>query len=656
MTHTNEYLEKNHRHLFRRLRKGGLLLFVIVLVALLVVSGIGAGRVLAAVLDARDGFVAADAAVREMKFDEALLALEGAETALLDADAAMGLLLPLRPLPWVGRRIHTLDELVEAGLALTPSLQKAMEIGDDLFSVVGETEEGKLRYEDLSAESRQELLSTLEQSLPELERLRAQLARVMSDVEDIESLPLTAAMRETIDPMIEAIPQIQEALDFLIPLATIAPEFGGLGEEKHFLLLFENNDELRPGGGFIGSLGDLVVKDGEVVSLSTEDVYALDGPVETRMTTVPPEPISRYMNVAAWFLRDANWSPDGPISFEKVLEFLAVEETLLGRTPREFDGVIAMTPTFVSGLLNIIGPITVEDQTFTAENFAEALDYEVQYAYVEKGLHPIQRKEIIGTLTKEVVGKLTNFPLPEWGEIISAVNTAGAEKQLFLYSTDETVQQRVDAVGWSGSRTPSDTDVLMVVDANLAALKSDAAVARTISYRVRQNDQGRLIARVSILYDHQGTFDWKTTRYRTYTRVYAPLGSELLRASGTLLDDKLNNPALTAGPVDVTEELGFSVFGAFTAVEPGAQQTLEFVYYLPENLNAELTEGEYELLVLKQLGARSDYALTVDVDFGTPLVSATPSEAEEEFGDTRYLLNTILDQDVPVYVRQKVGD
>ena len=83
---------------------------------------------------------------------------------------------------------------------------------------------------------------------------------------------------------------------------------------------------------------------------------------------------------------------------------------------------------------------------------------------------------------------------------------------------------------------------------------------------------------------------------------------------------------------------------------------LEFVYYLPENLNAELTEGEYELLVLKQLGARSDYALTVDVDFGTPLVSATPSEAEEEFGDTRYLLNTILDQDVPVYVRQKVGD
>lgn len=640
-----------HNHFFRRLRKGALLLFGFLLATALIVSAIGAGRALAAALDARDALAAANTSARALQFHEAIDSLQAAQDSLQEVDAAMGLLFPLRALPWVGERLRSLDQLVETGLALLPSLQQAMNIGAELLDAVALSEEQPLRYEDLSSESRQELLTTLASALPDLQRLDAQLAILAIDVAELETIPLTAAMEEAIDPLVAAMPQLQQALDFMIPLATIAPEFGGLEEEKRFLLLFENNDELRPAGGFIGSLGDLVVKDGEIVSLTTEDVYATDGPAEEFMITVPPTPISQYLNVQAWFLRDANWSPDGPTSFAKSLELLAAEEALLGQEPRSFDGVIAMTPTFVSSLLAIVGSITIEDQTFTAENFAEALDYQVQYAYVEQGLHPIQRKEIIGTLAKELVGKLTDYPLPLWSNIIEAVNTAKVQKQLFLYSTNSMVQERIEAVGWSGSRQSGEQDVVMVVDANLASLKTDSAVDRSIFYRLRQNDQGRLIASLSILYDHQGEFDWKTTRYRTYTRVYVPEGSELLRVSGTLLDDRLNNPSLTTGPVEVVNELGFTSFGAFTAVEPGEQQTLEFVYYLPDALADNFSDGDYELNVLKQLGSRSDSALTVDVDFGTPLLSAVPSEQEEEFGDSQYLLNTKLDQDQQIYVR-----
>ncbi len=44
------------------------------------------------------------------------------------------------------------------------------------------------------------------------------------------------------------------------------------GEEKTFMLLFQNNMELRPGGGYIGSFGILKMQDGQVKELATHDL------------------------------------------------------------------------------------------------------------------------------------------------------------------------------------------------------------------------------------------------------------------------------------------------------------------------------------------------------------------------------------------------
>jgi len=165
--------------------------------------------------------------------------------------------------------------------------------------------------------------------------------------------------------------------------------------------------------------------------------------------------------------------------------------------------------------------------------------------------------------------RIYSLPSADWSLVLKVTMKALTQKQLLLYSTDEVIQDVLQEVGWAGSIDFASVDALMVVDANLASLKSDPAVKRHVTYEVYQNTSNQWVGRVAIAYAHEGMFDWKTTRYRTYTRVYLPQGTQLLGVEGSWFNDITQNPGRAKGSVDVVEESGFISFGAFTSVEPG---------------------------------------------------------------------------------------
>jgi hypothetical protein len=386
----------------------------------------------------------------------------------------------------------------------------------------------------------------------------------------------------------ENYPKINAAVNAAAEAGELAPAFTGYPAEKKYLLLLLNNRELRPGGGFIGTYGILDIKDGEIKTFDTDNIYNFDKLSEPFWTKKSPEPMRQYLNQPKWFMRDSNWWPDFPESSKKALEFYKGEG---GR--EEFDGVIGITPDVLEDIIALIGDITVDGITFTPDNFWDRLEYEVEYGYAKKDVEFAGRKDIIADLGRLVIGKLYDLPYEKWNGMFDLISTNVNEKQLMIYFVDEPMQKLSEEKGFSGQVKSSAGDFVLIADANLAALKTDSVMSRTLVYKLTQNENGDLIAEAKMNYQNLGTYSWKTSKYRSYSRLYAPFGSELIEvtAGGKKIDK-----------VDTIKEFNKTVFGLFFEVEPQTSKEIVWKYKLPQRVVDSLKSGKYELLVQKQPG------------------------------------------------------
>ncbi|KKQ27708.1 MAG: hypothetical protein US42_C0006G0015 [Candidatus Magasanikbacteria bacterium GW2011_GWC2_37_14] len=413
----------------------------------------------------------------------------------------------------------------------------------------------------------------------------------------------------------------------------LLPKVLGYTKPMNYLILFANNTELRPGGGFIGAYGVIKLDQGKMEILKVDGTENLDRYTPEEFKLAPPVPLKDNLKVDRWYFRDSNWSPDFAESAKKSLELYIGEN---GVAAKDIDAVIAFTPTVLEKILETIGPVTVQGIEFNAKNVTEKLEYEVEYGYDDKGIAVHERKQIIQPLFLAILNKLKNNLFFNLETYFSLGKNLLVEKQVMAYALDPELEKII--TDWQGDGRVKETigDYLLWVDANLAALKTDYAIKRNLTYTIKKQTDGRFLATAQMEYKHIGKFDWRTTRYRTYTRIFVPLGVELLKIDGSMNRDKSKTP----GAIDQGQELNKQWFGTFISIEPGTTKTLSFSYYLPENI----VQNNYSLLVQKQLGT-IDSGLTLSLDFGKNIVSARPAEIESKWLDSKYEYNTELKLD-----------
>ena len=86
-----------------------------------------------------------------------------------------------------------------------------------------------------------------------------------------------------------------------------------LGHEspKKYLLVGQNDDEIRATGGFIGVVAELTLDKGELTGLIFYDTTTVDSlPYDTN--PLPPEAIYRYLWMGKLLFCDGNWNPPLP--------------------------------------------------------------------------------------------------------------------------------------------------------------------------------------------------------------------------------------------------------------------------------------------------------------------------------------------------------
>ncbi len=639
--HKSEPTNIHLRHRRRRFYRSFLRVCLVILSGWFILFVLAIGRIFAAGFDLREAMSKANVHAQNQQFTNAKQDLEQAAASLTELERSLYFLRVVWVWPGYDRELNDLQGAFISNRQLIESLETLFGLGLDIIQLSDITAAvpAQTTFKDFPAPTKRAVLHRLSTASDDFDLLSARIEIAKIEFERLRTNRLVSPFLRVLEPFLDRMDEIHRELGVASTLAHLLPELSGIDGDRTHLLLFLNNDELRPGGGFIGTYGVLRTAGGEIDSFVTKDVYALDGAVASEVKVVPPLPLQKYNATPLWFFRDANWSPDFVISAQQAIQLFEQESRLMGEqtdvpVATRVDGVIGFTPTVASALLAYLGPVQAGGQMFTAQNVPDLIEYQVEKGFQENGIPFAQRKEILSELVVQIQDRLVALPFSKWADVFLIVSEAIRTKQLAIYSVNPSVQKSLITSGWSGVLLPTDgSDVQLYIDANLASLKSDPMVKRAIRYELFRNESGSWVGRTSVTYDHQGKFDWRTTRYQSYARLFVPEGTTLVRVLG-----------MKEGP-DISFELGMTSFGGYVVVEPGEERTIIFEYRLADGVVSSIAKQDYQLRIYKQMGAR-DYPLTLDLDFDKNVTDAVPAESRHEWGDDRYRLNTKLSQDM----------
>lgn len=549
------------------------------------------------------------------------LAAESSFTALAAELSALRRNIIFKNLGIGEKELNDIDYIIASAGVVSHSLTKAALIGDQFNRLMGGNFGAS--FSEFTLEQKGALLKFIYESGPELNGVKADLELASLNMERVDGGGMLSPFREKIFELKGQLKKASTLMSQAVLASELMPEFFGYPDQSTFLVLFQNNDELRPTGGFLGTYGILQAKNGDIVRFDSHDIYHMDEPMEAGhlLSIVPPEPIRKYLN-KTWYMRDANWSPDWPTSAEQIIWFYNKENALLPAKNQinnftgEFNGVIAITPDFVESLLTLIGPVIVNGEQFNKDNFTTVLQYKVEQDFAAQNVTSWQRKEIVGKILEEIKKKIFNLNYSQWPAAAEKITAAIAQKDVLLYFKNNYLEELAVELNVGGEIKATEGDYLMLIDSNMAALKTDAVMQRNISYQLRQKPDG-LYADLKIVYKNTGKADWRTSDYKNYARIYLPSGSEIKSATGFSVPDK------------TYKEADKTVVAGLFYVRLGKSATLDISYKLPASLAKQFSQGNYQLYVQKQPGNKVN-SLKVDVMAPTAIKSYNPAGAKVE--------------------------
>ncbi len=377
----------------------------------------------------------------------------------------------------------------------------------------------------------------------------------------------------------------------------LMPQITGVGDRKVYLVLFQNNMELRPTGGFIGSYGRLEFENGKLKNLKVDDIYNLDGNLKDHIE--PPPEIKSDLGQKDWYLRDSNFEPDFPTSARQA-EFFYNKEA-----GERVQGVVALDLTAAGKLIEAVGGLNLSDysEAVTKENL-----FENAVKHSESDFFPGSsgKRNYLTSLQNALFNKIFFTSNQNWPAIVASLGEALEQKHMLVYFEDPQVFSYIASQNWAGilPREPEKKegetqDLLAIVEANLGANKSNYYLERDLKLDTEIGKEYEVYHRLLITYrNNSPSSAFPAGTYKNRLRIYLPAGTKLNRAS-------LNG-------IDITKELnplsdyGRTYYSLLVEVSPKQEVFLNFDYTLLNPLSFKDDLNKYRLDIIKQAGTGSD--------------------------------------------------
>jgi hypothetical protein len=521
-------------------------------------------------------------------------------------------------------KLPYLKNYYQDGQLIIAIAKDALDTGDILIAAVEPYQDflglkGSATDADQTTQDRISFLTeSVEGIIPHLDSIEAKISNIESNLNQInpDRYPETfrgIVIRSNILKAKEAISEAHKLVKDGKPILTKTSWLLGKDSPRTYFLIFQNDAELRPTGGFWTAYGIIKVDNGKITPTISDDIYSLDALFSS---TIPaPRPIKAYhINVPYLNLRDMNLSPDFPTSIK---EFLGHYQKIT-RSSTKIDAVIALDTQVLVDLVAVLGRVGVADYgNFTADpdkrcDGCPQIIYQLQWIsgrprnYIEPN-----RKGFLGPLMNSVLSNAMGSEKEKIGPLAQAALNNIHQKHILFYFTDPEIQAAAELANIAGTiqQVPQNVDYIHLNDANMSAAKTNLFLKQKIKHEIITKD-GAINHKLTVTYINpskasncnleKGDLCLNAPKYRNWFRFYTPLGSTLTKMTGSEVETV------------VYEELGKQVFEGFYGNKYPlyAQSSLKtsIQYVTPVK-----PSPDYTLLLQKQPGTKAvEYELIVN--------------------------------------------
>lgn len=444
-------------------------------------------------------------------------------------------------------------------------------------------------------------VKTMGKVVPNIDKIEEDLVKAKVEVDEIDPnhYPKIGGLRKVHDQIAQVRSVTDEAVLIIKqakPLIKVLPELLGEPSSKKYLVLFQNNNELRPTGGFLTYYAIFQIEHGLLKVIRSSDVYKLDESIRSHPDA--PYIIRNYLpKEYVLYIRNSNLSPD-------FVESMKTFDSLYQKSSsyEKVDGIIALDTYVLVNILNILGEVQAAGVKFNAKVDTRCDCPQVVYELEENISTPVgfvreNRKALIGELLYAIMERaLSSSPKEYWGRLFQQGFKDIHEKHILFVLNNPDAQKGLEALNWTGRIKEAEGDYLHINDANFGGQKSNLYIKQSVKIEYDVSSDRKVTKKVTIVYSNpkphsdcnleRGGLCLNAT-LNNFLRLYVPSGSRLVESKGSQVK------------VQTKEDLGKTVYEAFLTVDPLGKSQIVFSYELPFKLER---GSALPLLIQKQPG------------------------------------------------------
>lgn len=370
---------------------------------------------------------------------QARTALKSLQDQLSDAhDRTDGLLWGAGThLPWVGDDVRAVREVAAVGDDLSQGT---------LAELVAESGDG-LRDRLVPRNGRIDI-EAVESVAPVVSRAHLNLRDAVNRLRGADSDSLTQWVRPSYDALLAKVDDTNVALSAADRAVKVLPTMLGKDGARTYLVLFDNNAEIRATGGLPGAFAVIEADQGRL-DLVRQGAPADIGKFASPVLAQSDAERAIYDSQIAEYFQDTNFTPEFPRTAELV-------KKMWQRTQKQkLDGVLSLDTVTLSYLLRATGPIdTPGGVRLTSSNAASELLNKVYFRLPDDE----QQNGFFRLVAAQVFAKvISGVQSPT--ELVSALQQGSREGRLYVHDFDPTVQSALSGSVVAGEITGGDPRV-----------------------------------------------------------------------------------------------------------------------------------------------------------------------------------------------------